>query len=181
MKTSFALVVAADVEGGIGLDGGLPWHIPEDLKYFRAVTVGEKAEGVQNIVIMGRKTWESLPDAYRPLKDRINIVLTRQADYDLPSGVVRATSLDEALGECGQCIDEGYGRDVFVIGGGQIFEDAIRRPECRAIYFTRAGRSFSCDVFFPPIPPEFSLASTRHEVSIKGIPLDFLVYRRSDI
>ncbi|MCX6500830.1 MAG: dihydrofolate reductase [Microbacterium sp.] len=89
----------------------MPWHVPEDLAHFKAVT-GDAA------VIMGRRTWESLPERFRPLPGRTNIVVTRQADWAAP-GAVRAGSLGEALSE------DATGDRVWVIGGGQLYRQAI--------------------------------------------------------
>ena len=81
---NFSLVVAAtEPEFGIGLDGSIPWRIPEDLKFFKETTTFTKDESKQNAVIMGRKTWESIPSKYRPLPSRLNIVLTRNTNSDI--------------------------------------------------------------------------------------------------
>lgn len=80
----FSLVVAATVpEFGIGFNGSIPWRIPEDLKFFKETTTSTKDESKQNAVIMGRKTWESIPSKYRPLPSRLNIVLTRNTNSEI--------------------------------------------------------------------------------------------------
>lgn len=105
-------LIWAEAKGGvIGAAGGMPWHVPEDLAHFKAVT-GDAA------VIMGRRTWESLPERFRPLPGRTNIVVTRQADWAAP-GAVRAGSLGEALSE------DATGDRVWFIGGGQLYRQAI--------------------------------------------------------
>ena len=76
------LIVAATTKNGIGRGGTMPWHIPKDLAYFSRVTTSAPI-GQANAVLMGRKTWESIPNKFRPLKKRINIVLSRDKDYDL--------------------------------------------------------------------------------------------------
>ncbi|MET0812234.1 MAG: dihydrofolate reductase [Microbacterium sp.] len=104
-------LVWAEARGGvIGADGGMPWHVPEDLAHFKAVTLGAP-------VIMGRRTWESFPDRFRPLPGRRNIVVTRNPDWSA-DGAEHAASLDAALGLAGD------GR-IWVIGGGALFREAI--------------------------------------------------------
>ena len=95
---SFAAVVAADEEWGIGRDGDLAWRLPGDMRWFRELTIGKPPEGVQNTVIMGRKTWDSIPPRYRPLPGRHNVVVSRNPELSLPEGVTLVHSLDEGLG-----------------------------------------------------------------------------------
>lgn len=111
MTARIGLIWAEAAGGVIGADGGMPWHVPEDLAHFKAVTLGAP-------VIMGRRTWESFPERFRPLPGRRNIVVTRSADWDA-DGAERAGSLDEALALAADA-------DVaWVIGGGGIFREAI--------------------------------------------------------
>ena len=105
-----SLVVATDERGAIGRDGGLPWHLPDDLRRFKALTLGKP-------VVMGRKTWDSIG---RPLPGRHNLVITRQAGLDLPGATVVA-SLEEALAAAGDV------PEVCVIGGAEIFRQALPR------------------------------------------------------
>jgi dihydrofolate reductase len=108
-------LIWAQAHGGvIGHDGGMPWHVPEDLAHFKAVTLG-------TTVVMGRRTWESFPDRFRPLPDRRNVVLTRDADWSA-GGAERAGSLDDALA----LSVEG---DVWIIGGGSLYAEAIARAD----------------------------------------------------
>lgn len=108
-------LVWAEARGGvIGADGGMPWHVPEDLAHFKSVTMGEP-------VVMGRRTWESFPDRFRPLPGRRNIVVTRDPAWTA-DGAERAGSLDDALALAGA------GR-VWVIGGGELFREAIGQAD----------------------------------------------------
>ena len=98
-----------------------------------------------NAVIMGRRTWESLPNQFRPLPNRKNIVLTRRLSPDFPDQVSTASGLEKALAFCDQkCIP-----NTFVVGGGEVFEEAIRHPECKHIYLTQIYSDWKCDTFFP--------------------------------
>lgn len=133
-----AIVAVAD-NGTIGRDGDLPWHLPDDMKYFQRITMGHP-------VITGRKNYESIPPKYRPLKGRLNIVVTRNADYEAPSAVV-VTSLADALERAGQePVDE-----VFVIGGGQIFGEALQNDLIDRLYITLIHADIPGDVTFPLI------------------------------
>ncbi|GGC86489.1 dihydrofolate reductase [Tersicoccus solisilvae] len=107
-------LIWAQAHGGvIGRDGGMPWHVPEDLRHFSARTTGHP-------VIMGRTTWESFPDRFRPLPDRTNIVLTRNPEVD-PEGAVVAGDLTTALADAARA--PGAER-VWVIGGSAVFTEA---------------------------------------------------------
>lgn len=107
--------------GVIGNDNGIPWHLPEDQKHFREITKG-------HAVIMGRRTWESLPEKFRPLPGRINIVISRQEDLELPGALV-VGSLDEAL----EMVPAE--KEAWVIGGGQIYTEALERASKVVVTF----------------------------------------------
>lgn len=129
------IIVAAVSENRvIGKNGDIPWHLPEDLKHFKQLTMG-------NPVVMGRKTYESLPDSFRPLPGRTNIVLTR-SEPEVPESVELANSLDEAWS-----IAEEYGEEVYVIGGSSIYEQTIEDAD--RMVLTRVHESFEGDSFFP--------------------------------
>lgn len=138
----FAAVVAADEELGIGRDGDLAWHLPGDMRWFRDLTTGERSDGLQNTVIMGRKTWDSIPTRFRPLPGRYNVVVSRNPNLALPEGVGLAHSLDEGLSLASA-------GDIFVIGGGQLYAEAMRRPQCEVVYLTRVEGNFQCDTVIP--------------------------------
>ena len=106
-----------DLGRGIGCAGQLPWKLSGDMKYFKDLTSEVTASGCKNAVIMGRKTWESIPSKRRPLPDRINVVITRDSGYQLPEGVLAAFSLDEAL----ELLQQFKVERCFVIGGGEIY------------------------------------------------------------
>jgi dihydrofolate reductase len=129
---TISLVVAASTNNVIGSDGGLPWHLPDDLKHFKRLTVGKP-------VIMGRRTFESIG---RPLPDRRNIVMTRDAVY-AAEGCDVVTSVDEAL-DLVEDADE-----VMIIGGGQVYRDFL--PHADRIYLTRVQADVEGDTYFPDI------------------------------
>lgn len=124
-----ALVVAIASNGVIGSRGTMPWRIPEDMKHFKAVTMGKP-------IIMGRKTWESLPK--KPLPERINIIVTRDTGFRA-EGVVVAHSLDEALKRA----EADKPDEIAVIGGAEIYNAAL--PKAGRIYLTEIDRAFDGD------------------------------------
>jgi dihydrofolate reductase len=133
-----SLVVAAAVNGVIGRDNRMPWHLPEDLAHFKRLTIGHP-------VVMGRKTYESIVATLgKPLPGRTNIVVTRQAGFDAP-GCIVASSLDAALAAVTEA-DE-----IFVIGGAEIYRLAMERAD--RVYLTRIDAAFEGDVTFPALDP----------------------------
>jgi dihydrofolate reductase len=145
-----SLLVAMDEKNGIGKDNHLPWHLSADLKRFKALTMGHH-------VIMGRKTYESIG---RPLPGRTMVIITRSPDYQA-EGCLVTHSLEEALDIARQAGET----EAFVIGGGQIFAQAL--PLADRIYLTRVHTVSEADVFFPPLDIEdWSIQDT------SGVPAD---------
>lgn len=130
-----SLIAGISQNNCIGKNGQLPWHIPEDLKHFREVTAGK-------IVLMGRKTWESLPEKFRPLPNRINIIITRQADYSTPTGVEIFDTIDEAMSAHRE-------QEIIVIGGAEIYQQTIAHAD--RLYITHINQTVDGDAFFPTI------------------------------
>lgn len=141
----FSIVVAVDINRGIGRNNALPWHLPGDLKHFKELT-GTAPDGKRNAVIMGRKTWDSLPAKFKPLPRRLNIVLSRQADLNLPGDCLQAHSLDEALELCDKSSQLS---EAYVIGGAQLYALALKHPLLKRVYVTEINADFQCDCFFP--------------------------------
>lgn len=142
------LVVAVDQEFGIGKGGGLPWKLSGDLKKFKEITTSTRSPEKQNAVIMGRRTWDSLPEKFRPLPGRINCVLTRNPDLALPSALIKGSSLTAIIQQLKEKFGEGI-EQVFVIGGGEVFRQCLKEIPCEKIYLTQLMSSFDCDTFFP--------------------------------
>ncbi len=129
-----SLVVAMGRNRAIGAQGSLPWRIPEDLKRFKAITLGHP-------IVMGRKTYESIGGL---LPGRISVIVTRQPDFQVPGALV-VHSLDEALA---RCADK---EELFVIGGGELYREAL--PRAQRIYLTRVDLVPDADTFFPELVP----------------------------
>ncbi|KAA8528673.1 hypothetical protein F0562_036028 [Nyssa sinensis] len=152
-QRSYQVVVAATRDMGIGKDGKLPWRLPSDLKFFKETTMTTSDPGKKNAVVMGRKTWESIPLEYRPLPGRLNVVLTRSGSFDIATAenvVICGSMLSalELLAESPYCFSI---EKVFVIGGGQILREALNAPGCDAIHMTEIETSIKCDTFIPPV------------------------------
>ncbi len=158
-----SLVAAVARNGVIGRDGGLPWRLPEDMAHFREVTIGHP-------VVMGRRTWESLPDRFRPLPGRRNVVLTRDPGWTA-DGAERSGSLEDALR-----LLAGESR-VSVIGGGELFEAAL--PLADELLLTEIDLEVEGDTFFPNWERDaFREESREDHVSDDGIPFAFVSYAR---
>ncbi|KAK6946274.1 Dihydrofolate reductase domain, partial [Dillenia turbinata] len=150
---TYQVVVAATPDMGIGKEGKLPWRLPSDLKFFKDLTISTSDSGKKNAVIMGRKTWESIPTEYRPLPGRLNVVLTRSGSFDIATAenVVICGSMASALellAASPYCLSI---ERVFVIGGGQILREALNAPGCDAVHITEIETNIECDTFIPPI------------------------------
>lgn len=164
MSTPLLALVAACGRGRvIGIGNRLPWHLPEDMKFFRETTRGKP-------VIMGRKTWESLPDAFRPLPGRLNIVVSRNPGYHAPGAQV-VGSLPDALTAAGEA------EIACVIGGAELYRQAL--PLADRLILTEIDQDYPGDAFFPAFTPkEWAEASRQPQVSATGLPFAFVTYER---
>ncbi|MBL8323932.1 MAG: dihydrofolate reductase [Rubrivivax sp.] len=162
MKITLVAAVAAD--GGIGRDNTVLFSDPVDLQHFRSVTAGRP-------VVMGRKTWLSLPERFRPLPGRRNLVLTRDPGF-VAAGAETARSIDEALARLAEA------PEVCVIGGADVYAQAMERAD--ELVITHVARHFDgADAFFPPIEPRrFAEVDRREATAADGTPLAFVTYRR---
>ncbi|KAK4485934.1 hypothetical protein RD792_008585 [Penstemon davidsonii] len=152
-QRTYQVVVAATPRMGIGKDGKLPWRLPGDLKFFKEITTTTSDPMKKNAVMMGRKTWESIPPKFRPLPGRLNVVLTRSGDSEISSAdnVVLCGCIASALELLAEPPYSFSIEKVFLIGGGQILREALNAPECEAIHLTEIKTSIECDTFIPSI------------------------------
>lgn len=159
-KPRLTLVAAMAAQRVIGIDNRLPWHLPEDLKHFKAVTLGKP-------VIMGRKTWDSIG---RPLPGRRNIVVTRQADW-CADGAEAAHSLEQALALAGEV------EEVCLIGGAELYRQAIASADC--LRLTEIAGEYPGDAHFPEVSAELWREDSREaHVSADGLAYAFVDYLR---
>jgi dihydrofolate reductase len=146
-NSKFNIIVAHDQNYGIGINNALPWHLSQDMRYFKKVTLGTG----ENSVIMGRRTWESIPEKFRPLPQRKNIIMTHNDAYSSGHSVSIAQSLNEAL-------QQASGK-IFIIGGSTIYHEALQHPSCKTLYVTEIQESVNCDSFFPRYQDQFTLTN----------------------
>lgn len=151
---SVKLIVAMDSARGIGKNNDLMWHLPADMKFFKETTQG-------HIVVMGRKNYESIPEKYRPLPNRENAVLTRQEDYTAPNCLVFSS-----LEDCLEHYKSETERDVYIIGGGEIYRQALEKNIVDEMYITHVNHLFDADTFFPEIDTKTWMGDTIQEQQI---------------
>ncbi len=132
-------IVAVAENGVIGKDGQLPWNLPDDMKFFQRTTLN-------HYVISGRKNYESIPDRFRPLRDRTNIVVTHDRDYQAPGAIV-CHSLKDAL----DIAREANVKEVFIIGGGQLYAEAFEADLVDRLYLTTVHAKPEGDTFFTEV------------------------------
>jgi dihydrofolate reductase len=160
-----SIIVAVSDDWGIGKDNELLWHISEDLKRFKRLTSG-------NAVIMGKKTWESLPR--RPLPGRKNIVITDNVQETFENAVT-AYSIDDAISKCGP--DE----EIFIIGGGSIYRQFM--PRADRLFITHIHRKAPADIYFPEIDLNVWEITEKEEYEANetnNIPYTYTIYERKD-
>jgi dihydrofolate reductase len=158
------LIYARSRNGVIGKDGVMPWHLPEDLAHFKQVTMGCP-------VIMGRKTWESLPPRFRPLPGRANIVVSRQADWKA-EGATLASSLEQAIALCADA------PQAWIMGGAQIYAQAA--PLADTAEITEIDADFEGDAFAPELGPQWKEVRRESHTSASGIQYSFVTCHNTD-
>lgn len=163
-----SLIVAIAQNNAIGKDNDLLWHLPNDMKQFKETTLN-------HYIITGRKNYISIPPKFRPLVNRTNIVLTRNTDFS-EEGCVVKHSLEDAV----QFAKENNETELFIIGGGQIYKEALEKGLVDKMYVTHVNENFEADTFFPEIDnqwkkatEEFFEADERH-----AYPYSFAVYEK---
>ena len=156
------LIYARAANGVIGKAGTLPWYLPEDLAHFKRVTLGAP-------VIMGRKTWDSLPPKFRPLPGRRNIVVTRQPDLQA-AGAEKALSFEQAVASCAEQ------PKVWVIGGAQLYR--LAEPMAHRAVVTEIEQDFDGDAFAPILGPGWREVARERHVAASGLPYSFVTFER---
>ena len=171
----FSVIAAKFADNnGIGINGQLPWHLPSEMAHFYRVTTNtthtrqdgkEGSKSPLNVVIMGRKTWESIPQKNRPLRNRISLIISSSLQSTGEAAVY--PSLNAALAGI-ECQNLGH---IFVIGGARLYQAALDHPDCETIYITdvtspahATDLSKSCDTFFPEIPVGFILQQEENSI-----------------
>jgi dihydrofolate reductase len=156
------LIYARARNGVIGRGNALPWHLPEDLAHFKRITLGAP-------VIMGRKTWDSLPPKFRPLPGRRNIVVTRQPDWQA-DGAQRAATVEQAIALCGDAAQ------AWVSGGAEIYRLAL--PLADTVVVTEIDADFEGDALAPELAGGWREVARESHTSRTGLPYSFVTYRK---
>jgi dihydrofolate reductase len=162
-----SLIAALTENRVIGKSNDLPWHLPDDMKYFMQTTVGHH-------VIMGRKNYESIPDKFRPLANRTNIVVTRQEEYDAP-GCIVVNSIPAGI----DIAIDNREAEIFIIGGAEIYAQSL--AFANRLYLTEIQTSLEGDAFFPMFTKhEWNEVSRKHHpVDAKHLyAFDFVIYEK---
>ncbi len=159
------LIYARAANGVIGKDNAMPWHLPEDLAHFKQLTQGWP-------VIMGRKTWDSLPPRFRPLPGRRNVVLTRQNEW-AAAGAERAANLAEAIALCADA------QEIWVMGGAEIYAQA--EPMASRIELTEIDRAYEGDAYAPTLGPGWRESARQSGTSAQGLAYSFVTLVRETL
>jgi len=164
-----SLIVAHSSNRVIGVDGQLPWHIPDDLKYFKAITIGKP-------IIMGRKTFDSIG---KPLPGRLNIIITKNTDLTIEECVV-VNNLEAAISEAKNYFKthDTEQEEIFIIGGAQIFKQSMEFVN--KIYITEVHAEYAGDVFFDELSDNdwIEVGRDLHDSQNDKIPFSFVTYNR---
>lgn len=142
MISSLSMIAALDAANGIGKNNDLMWNLPADMQFFKETTKG-------HVVIMGRKNYDSIPEKYRPLPGRKNVILSRQPGFEAPGCLVF-----DSLGACLEQLQLEEGQKAFIIGGAQIYALALESGKVQDLYLTHIEKVYGADTFFPEFATE---------------------------
>ena len=172
-KMRLDIIVCVDKNNGIGKSGTIPWRLSEDLKHFKNITITTTSDKYTNAVIMGRKTWQSIPPKFRPLPDRINIVVSTTLTETPPESTYFVNSYDSALD-----LTDTFANleSTFIIGGSSLYNTAIKDKRLRYVYLTQYDEEHDCDVHFPTELVVENLKCTSEHTSETNSKLTFKTY-----
>ena len=168
------LIVAYCRNRGIGFKNKLPWNLSKEIKYFKELTIGEKNNGV----VMGRNTWNSIPEKNRPLPKRQNIVLTSRVENMFFKNKGNGVSFAPSL----KSVEHVYGPytfdNIWIIGGERLYSEALKDNLIDSIFYTEILSEYECDTFFPKIPNNFSNIYESQIIYDCNEEIKFKVYKR---
>ena len=164
-----SLIVAVSENGVIGKDNDLIWHLPKDMRYFKETTLGHH-------IIMGRRNFESIPHKFRPLRSRVNIIVTRNKDYTAKDCII-VNSIESAIDYSKSNKED----EVFIIGGGEIYKQSMQKNLVDKIYLTRVHADFDGDTFFETPSSNWMIESVLKKKKDEKHLFDytFLVYKKN--
>ena len=175
MIEEFKIVVAHDMNFGIGKNNSIPWKLKGDLARFSKITKETLNEGSTNAVIMGRLTYESIPEKFRPLPGRLNVVLTRDTTKEDTESTVYKSSLQEALD---YCYANASVEKVFVIGGGQVYKEALFHPDCSELLVTLVGGVFECDSSMEFYLENYVMSDQSQEFKENNLTFQYVTFKK---
>ncbi|XP_033332062.2 dihydrofolate reductase [Megalopta genalis] len=156
MQLQLNLIAAACEGMGIGVNGALPWKLKSEMAFFTTMTSKTKDPSKKNVVLMGRRTWECIPSKFRPLQNRVNMVLSSKLS-DLGNEAIVCKSIANAMQMISQPPLNDRIESIWVIGGSSVYKAAMESPHFGRLYLTRIKKHFECDTFFPQIPNDIVL------------------------
>lgn len=170
------LIAAIDKNRGLGRENSLAWSLPSDMKYFKKITTTTQDPLKQNAVLMGRKTWESIPQKYRPLPNRINVILSKTIAQSSNLDAEVFSDLDLAFKSLN---DNPQVESIFVIGGASIYNQTLKQAKFDRIFITDIKQEFKCDSFLDPLPDNYDLEDTSKLISENEIDFEFKLFSRN--
>ena len=176
----FSIILAVDEKNWVGKDNDLAWKISADLKYFKKITASTKNFSNTNAVVMWRKTWESIPQKYRPLPYRINCILSRTITQESKDSqeddlVLYFNSVESCLEELETKTDL---EQIFIIGWANIYNQLLDHPRLENIYLTQVYWDYNCDVFFDGVPDNFVVSERLGKKVEDGVEFEWQVYKK---
>ena len=184
-----SLIVAHDTKFGIGKNNNLPWRLTHEIQNFKKITTGSRINNKINAVIMGRKTWESIPNKFKPLPNRINIILTKQENFlqdKLYTDTFACSSIDTAIDYINDYSSKILNKtinEIFIIGGSSLYQEAINRTDLINLYITEVYHDFECDTFFPSrkvYQANYNLLTCSNFVKENDIHYRYYKYQKND-
>ncbi|KAI4479186.1 hypothetical protein M0804_011325 [Polistes exclamans] len=183
MQLKLYLIAAACENLGIGMNGNLPWKLKTEMAYFSHMTSKTNNKNKRNVVLMGRKTWDSIPPKYKPLSNRINMVLTRQS-LNFGSDAISCKSITDALDIISRSPLYEQVDKIWVIGGSSVYKAALESPHFHRLYLTKIKKHFDCDVFFPELSTDLVPVKDPNVPDgiqeENGIQFEYKVYEKKD-
>ncbi|KAG7189134.1 hypothetical protein KM043_008702 [Ampulex compressa] len=184
MHLGLNLIAATCENMGIGINGTLPWRLKGEMAFFTRMTTNTEDNKKKNVVLMGRRTWECIPKKYKPLRDRVNMVLTTQS-LDYGDEAIVCKSIPHALEIISKPPLKDQIERIWVIGGSSVYKAAMESPNFHRLYLTRIKKHFECDTFFPNVPNNFDLINDGDVPSglqeENGLQYEYQVYERKKV
>lgn len=166
------IIAAVDHNFGVGKNGDLAWRLKGDMAYFASRTTKTQDVHKQNMVIMGRTTWESIPEKYRPLRDRVNVVLTRQENYSADNAQV-VHNIEDAY----DLVDDSI-ESIYIIGGSRVYTDTITDERVDGVYLTHIDHEYDVDTYFPAVPEQFRVQHIIGSEQENGVVYHYILHTR---